>query len=698
MKHVKRPWCAMRYRGNLVDMHIPDWNSEFLSKFDSKTYVDLLEKAHVNAAYLYTSSCLGICNWPTKVGHHHSGLKGRDIVGEGIKECHRRGMDVILYHNWWSKWAYDAHPDWRFVSPKGENTADYLWNPGRYAVCCFNSPYSDFFVAQIEELCSGYDFEGLWIDMIFWPYTVCYCGHCRRRYHEETGKDLPKTVNWEDPEWVAFQRRREAWLADFVGRVTLTARCLKPGVTVGYQSAAWSLGWICGVGSKFFAHSDYVSGDFYGGAAEQSFVCKLFAHLTEKSLFEFMTPRCPDLSDHTTMKSRELLEAQAYSALAHNGRMLFIDAIDPVGTLDSHTYKELGAVAEKTMPYEPFLTPDAKSLADVGIYFNFESIINPKDNGKPVRDVGAGGAPLISAITNIARALMHGHISYGVLTPKNLDELGEFPIIILPELFMLDENEAHAFRKYVQQGGCLYAARSTSLLGCDGIRRKDFLLADIFGVSWEGQTVEELTYMAPTPGNESRFEPCTAQYPLTIKGSQMKVKVCDSARVLATVTLPYTDPKNPVKFSSANGNPNGVPTADPAIVLNQYGKGKVLYAAGCLESMGHDVHHAIFRRLLDVIAPIKPLIKTDVPKSVEIIVFEQAAEKRLLLSVLNFQSVLPNIPVNGARIAVRLDGRRALKLLRFPDNTELEFRQSDGYAEFDLPRLDTFLMFGLLYE
>ena len=134
---------------------------------------------------------------------------------------------------------------------------------------------------------------------------------------------------------------------------------------MGYQCAAWSTGWRSGIGSDFFAQGNYVSGDFYGGAAEQSFVCKMFTRLTEKPLFEFMTSRCHGLGDHTTMKRRELLLAQAYSALAHNGRMLFIDAIDPVGTLNPLVFEELGAVTEQTMPYEKFLTPDAKPLAPV---------------------------------------------------------------------------------------------------------------------------------------------------------------------------------------------------------------------------------------------------------------------------------------------------------------------------------------------
>ena len=183
-----------------------------------------------------------------------------------------------------------------------------------------------------------------------------------------------------------------------------------------------------------------------------------------------------------------------------------------------------------------------------------------------------------------------------------------------------------------------------------------------------------------------------------IAGSQMEVKVQDSARVLATVTLPYTDPKDPTKFSSAISNPNGIPTPNPALVLNQYGKGKVLYAAGCLERMEHNDHRDVFGRLLKLIAPEEPLVKTDVPKPVEILVFDQVAEKRLILSILNFQAELPGIPVHGARLALRLDGRRPMALWRVPDKSPVAFSQCEGYAEFEIPRIDTFLMLGLQYE
>jgi len=691
-------WHQTRYRANLVDMHIPDWHPAFLSRFDSKAYADLLQQARVQVAYLYASSCLGICYWPTKVGHQHDGLHGRDILGERVRECHARGMAVVVYTNWWSKWAYDNHPDWRFVNAKGENTADYLWTPGHYGVCCPNSPYTAYVMALVEELLTGYDVEGLWVDMIFWPYSVCYCSHCRRRYHDETGKDLPKVVNWEDPEWVAFQRRREAWLAEVVGGITALARRLKPGVTVGHQCAAWSTGWASGIGSEFFRQNDYLSGDFYGGAAEQSFICNFFSRLSEEPLFEFMTSRCPDLTDHTTTKSTELLEAQALAAVAHNGRFLFIDAIDPVGTMDPAIYAQMGQVFAKTAPYEPFLTPDARPLADVGVYLNFESLMDPRDNGRRVADVSAGRPPVVAAVSNLARTLVQGHVPYAVLTPKDLDALSAFPVIVMPELFMLSSREAEAFRRYVADGGSLYLARSTSLLTTDGVRQADFMLADVLGVRFVGQTREEVTYMAPVPGCEGLFAPSTAQHPLTLMGSQMTVEAVDSARVLATITLPYTDPKDPTRFASAISNPPGTATSFPAVVLNRYGKGRALYVAGALERMEHDAHREVFRRLLGLIAPQPPLVATDAPKAVEVVLFDQAQAGRLILSVLNLQADLPSIPVCAVRVRLRLDGRRPVRLMRFPGETAVPFQEDNSGIEFEVPRLETFLMLGLDYE
>ena len=43
-------WIKGNYRRNLMDMHIDDWNPEFLSKINVKEYVAALKDAGVQAA------------------------------------------------------------------------------------------------------------------------------------------------------------------------------------------------------------------------------------------------------------------------------------------------------------------------------------------------------------------------------------------------------------------------------------------------------------------------------------------------------------------------------------------------------------------------------------------------------------------------------------------------------------------------
>lgn len=696
-----RSWHETRYFGNLVDMHIPDMEDRYLSRFDSRTYVDLLARAETEVAYLSASSCLGLCYWPTRVGRMHAGLKGRDILGERIAGCHERGMTVVVYLNYWSKWAYETHPEWRILTADGLGTADYLWTPGRYGVCCFNSPYRHLVMDQVTELCKDYEFEGLWIDMDFWPHTACYCAHCRRRFLDEAGYELPRRIGWENPVWVTFQRARERWLAGFLADLTAHAKDLRPGMSVGHQCAAWYTGWDAGLSREALRQSDYLSQDFYGGPVEQSFVCKLLASQSEHRLFEYATSRCPDLTEHTTVKSREQLSGQMFATIAHNGRFTFIDAIDPEGTLNPAIYDQMGAIVREGRPFTAHLSPEATLCADVGIYFNFPSLINPRDNGRKVTEADQGRLPLVGAAVNIARTLLGGHLPYGVATLKNRDELDGFQVLVAGDLTVVDDDEACMLREYVRRGGSLYASRNASLLSTAGERRRDFLLGDLFGVAYEGETAETVTYMAPDAAASEAadlFAPYSAAYPLAVNGSQTLVRTSGDARVLARLTLPYTDPRDPARYASAISNPPGRPTDRPALVLNRYGRGRVLYAAGSLENAEHESQREFFRRILGVLLHRPLRVTIDAPRGVEVILLHQRERGRYLVNLLNHQAELPNIPVDGIKVRIHLGDRQAKALRLLPEDTVLPMQCTEGFADFTAPRLDTLLMFALSYE
>jgi hypothetical protein len=219
----------------------------------------------------------------------------------------------------------------------------------------------------------------------------------------------------------------------------------------------------------------------------------------------------------------------------------------------------------------------------------------------------------------------------------------------------------------------------------------DFMLADVFGASCRGETPEGFTYIAPGPAAGNLLAPYTADRPLSIYGTQFRVEPRDGAEVLATLTLPYTDPADLTRYASVWSNPPGRATTSASIVANRFGKGRSLYVAGDLER--HACHAGIFARLVRSIAP-KPFgLESDAPAAVEITRFEQPG--RLIVCLLNFQKDLPNIPVHDIKVRVRTDGRQARRVSLLPAGKEVPFTARAGRIEFTVPELETFHMLAV---
>ena len=707
---MKKKWYETAYRRNVIDVHIQDWDESFLSQFDAREYVEMLTLAQVQSAVVYAESHVGHHHYPTATGHAHRGLRGRDVVSEVLDLCHQNGIHVVVYYSViFDGWAYRQNPDWRIKRSDGTGVAEH----SRYGVCCPNSPYRDYVVAHVEEICNRFDFEGIRFDMTFWP-TVCYCRHCQRRYAHEVGGELPEVINWEDPRWVGFQRKREEWLTEFATLATETVKSIRPDVSVEHQAATSAGSWIRGVTWGMARQSDFLQGDFYGDALQGSFVRKLLRNLSENLPVGFETSSCVHVRNHTAIKSAELLEAKAHAALADAAAFVFIDGIDPLGTLNPAVYRRMGEVFSKTKQYEPYL--GGRPCEDVAVYLSTESKCDVADNGKDVDDPTLStSAPHVDAAVAVCRALLDHHIPYGVITKKNLAELSRHRVLVLPNVLMIDEEEVQAFREYVRSGGALYASRYTSLLTKDGIRKVDFLLSDVFGVSCVGETRERYTYVAPETGWGETFCGYTQRHPLGLNSSQMVVVAHPDTEILARTVLPYTMPPiwsnsslsssdvlrlnlpahvDDTRYASIHSNPPGVNTHHPAVVLHRFGEGKAIYVTGDLERDA--IHGDTFVNLVRLLAD-RFSFEADAPKSVEITVFHQEEGRRSIINAINFQKELPNVPVDGARVRLRLDAKKPSQLGVVPDGQRLDFDVRDGYVEFTVPRLETFAMFELEY-
>jgi hypothetical protein len=689
----KQAWFKTHWRRVLVDMHIPDWDPRFLAKVRPEDYVAKMESADVTAAMVYTNSHVGLCLYPTQAGKMHRGLHGKDFFGRTLELCHQRGISVTAYHSLiFNNQAHIDHPDWRIRAVRND-----LLPSGRYGTCCPNSPYRDFALAQTKEVCGGYDPESIFFDMTFWPGGVCYCPHCIRRYREETGEEPPRTVDWCDPAWVRFQRAREAWMDEFGRVITDQVRKVNPRMTVTHQFSTVLIAWGMGVPFSLADHCDYLSGDFYGEAIQQSIVCKVFFSLSRQRPFEFHTSRCLDLTDHVTTKSAARLETQALLAPAHSSAFMFIDAIDPAGTLNPGTYARIRSIFDKMAPYEPELGGDL--AADVAVYFSEESKFDPADNGKPVAEVNASGnMPHWNALLGACRALQEHHIPFTVVTKRNLADLSKFQVLILPDVLMMDKREADAVRKFVRQGGSLYASYRTAVRRTDGTAGDNFMLADVFGADLREEQFPGLTFFTPkTPEFKTWISP---QDHIIHSGGQLAVST--KATVLATRTPPWTDPARGQifgdTFASIHSNPPGPAGTAPAIVVNTFGKGKSVYAAGALEAVNHDVNKHVFTNLVRMLMSKPPWVRAKTHPAIEVVLIHQSDRQRLVASFLKTDPALVelDIPVTMALRAPK--GKTPKRLIRLPDKTAIPTAVRNGYAEANLCATETLTMVALDYE
>jgi hypothetical protein len=694
---MTQPWYKNIYRRAVVDQHITDINADFLADFDAEHYVGMIRQSNAQAMFMYAQSVVGQAFYPSKVAPVHANLNGRNLPQEVIDEARRHGLKVVLYMSLvWDTWACRNHPDWKVKDTHGIGIADDISSTAthRAGLCCVNSPYRDYTRDLTREICETFDMEGIRMDMTFWP-RPCYCRHCRKRYADEVGGEIPEIVNWEDPRWVAFQRSRERWMAEFAGRQTQTALAANPALSVEHQASSLTheAGWRFGVDSKLALQNTYLQGDFYGGTIQGSLVRKLFYNLSPNRPVGFETCVSISLANYTAVKSRGLLEAAASAAIADGCAFIYITSIDPVGTLEPTTFERMGEIWGRTQRYEPHMGGELQQ--DVAVYFSLNSKCNFADNGKHVEASNlAPSSSHVDAVVGACRALRDNHIPFGVITDTSLDQLSRHKLIVLPDVLMMNAAEVEAFRDYVRQGGKLYASRHTSLVSSDGHYRDDFMLADVFGVQCAGETSEAFTYIAPAPGHEALFGAYSYSHPLGLGERQQLIAAQPEADVLGELALPWTHPADQWRFASIHNNPPGRYTGRPAIVHNRYGAGQAIYVSGAIERAGS--RPELFINLLQRMGPTWSF-ESNAPKPVEITLFHQPDESRWLINLINFQQALPNIPVRDIHVRLRV-AQQPARLLQLPMERELPFERSADGISFTLPLLETFAMLALEYE
>lgn len=661
-------WYEKAYRRHLCDMHIEDWDPQFLSQFSPEKYVQDLVTAKVQNPMIYLQSHVGLCYYPTRSGVMHKALEGReDLIKRTIDLCHEAGMPVVGYYSLiFNTREHDAHPDWRMRKSDGlsqrENPVpqspamDFSAAPSyRYGLCCPNNPdYRQFVFTQIEEMLDYFTLEGLFFDMPFWEHT-CHCPRCRQRWEEEVGGTIPSD-DPTDPRYPTLLRKKRQWMGEFISAITTFIKGIAPNLSVEYNFAAaisHDASLCCGF--EVAEASDFVGGDLYGGIYNHSAACKFYKNITKNQPFDYMFSRCkPRLSMHTLTKTHDQLLTEVMATAAHHGASMVIDALDPVGTTDSRFYELMGRVYDFESRYEPFF--GGEMVEDIGIYYNPTARYNPRGEEFHV----------MPALKQLTKTLISNHIPFGVT--GSFHSLDNYQILVAPSLTDMDEDDFDRIENYVRQGGNLYLS---------GLESEVFVTR-LLGCSVRGRTQENHIYLAPTKNWEELFLGFNRKYPLPFNGTAPLIEPTADAEVLATLTLPYTYSKD-IQFASIHSNPPGIATEHPMVIRQHVGKGTVIWSAVNLEAVELGEYGKIFTNLMNLFSP-RYNFSTTAAKDVELTLFRQ--ENRMLLHAVHMTEDETVSDTPAFAVSVRTD-KAPNQVLLAPEGTAVPFTYQDGVTTFN---------------
>lgn len=669
-------WYEKCYSRLLVDNHITDLNPEYMSKFDPAEYITTVKNSGVDSVMLYACCHNGNCYYPTKCGHQHKGLKGRDIFGETVQGLRDAGIVPIAYYT--VIFHNDSAKRFPHGVPVDRSGSTY---DGRYHYGCPNNPdIVHFYQEQIKEIIQ-YPIDGIFIDMTYWP-RVCCCESCQTKFRNETGLEIPDTINWSDPVWLKFQQFREDSLAEFAKRLTGTAKENKTGITVVHQFSPVLHGWRLGQSRGLAEASDYTSGDFYGGKRQQRLALKIFEAYSTYKPCEFMTSRSINLKDHTSTKSDEELYLHALTTLANGSAYFFIDAINPDGTLEQDFYQRLKRINQKLLPFKEIIAHHRPELyGEVGIYFAIESCVNLLNNGKKLEDIKEINSnmvqranPVIEELQGLTCLLQNLHIPHRIITERQ-EDYSSLKVLIVPNANYLRQKEYEKIRKFVQRGGLVIATGHTSICSREE-KYDDFQLSDVFGIHYSGKNTDICHYLS-------------IQNSLISSNSIAPLATVTTARAHGYVNLPDFPVNDPEHYASIHSNPPGKTTGFAGITENNYGKGKCFWIYSNLLGIDQFSQQEFSRIFLKQHLPAFVTESENLPYSTEITLLKSKTEEAWLLTVINYQDELPNIPLLDIRITVRIPENRGIReIIQISDGKKISFRQRDDFLSLEIPYLE----------
>ncbi len=532
-------------------------------------------------------------NYPSAILKNHDSNLPAGYIDKEIADYKKRHVRILaVVPPGLQGEIYAEHPDWRRITtnttliPQVDTKVSPIGGP-----LCLLGPWGDRLIDILAEVLTKYpDVDAFSFDGLH-DSGSCYCAHCRANYRADTGREIP-AIDMNDPEFRRYQCWEDRRLESLVERMQTRLKHIKPNVAlVTWTTNAGRFGHFLDIPRNMSARMNLLldapdqefwmdetnRGNTLVPAFANAVIWSMSDHRVAFSspyLFSHGNPYGPDSFPPQEVLHRMLL------ALTYGARPSMALA-QPVALQDA-TYDSMREIRRRT-PWMTHVQPEpwaALLMSDATrVFYGRES--------------GRVEERYLANVLGVFRTSVEEHLPMTVIQDWNLNakDLARYKVLVLPNTACLSDAQCRVIADYVKGGGGLVATMDASLCDEMGEPRKDFGLADIFGVHYqgilkaEGGKTEALDVNFVKGLDASYWEKRKNIY----KFRMGKSPVCADPRLNAYLGAdPVTFKGQAVAVGNLSADAasagtlavtEGEGTSLPAIVTHAVGKGHVVYMA-----------------------------------------------------------------------------------------------------------------------
>jgi hypothetical protein len=653
---------------------------------DVEQWADYWASLKIDAVMVSVTGILAF--YQTKVPFHRKGkfLGSRDFFGECCAAAKKRGMHVIARMSPDLNWedAVQAHPEW-FQRDSQGNAVQHTEDRRLLRTCMFSNYMTDYMPAIMREVNGLYDIDGLFTNA--WPplgsLPVCYCEQCRK---------LPPAGTIEY--WEKFNERTiYLWkLYDSIAKEKKPSNFYFANLGGGIRSTAdlVKLGEVC---EWFQSDNQGRGGDDtpIWGCALQGRVCsavqkgKMATNVT--AAWSTGTPRWRNVYKSPAEQEMWFNETLASGMVPYHH---IIGGENGMG--EDRRWLEPAKKYFAWMARHDVHFVNKRSIANIGVVMGQRTHLFYR----PPR-----GAAMREYMDGMYLALLEGRFLFDFVHEDKLasEDLAKYAALLLPNTALLSDEQCRQLQAYVEAGGSLLATYETSLYTERNQKRAEFGLADVFGIRKAGESIGTTgnAYLARIERQHAIVEGFVNTH--WIPGAENRIRIAPVENPVLSVVPGF------VAYPPELSYPVQARTNEPAVVIRQSGRSRLVYFPGDIERTMWRSGHTDLARLLQ--NAIRWVSGGDSTVSVQgegvIETFAWETEAGVAVHLLNYTNPAMHrgwirnfYAIGPQKVRVALpQGRRARRVELLRAEKDIPFRVSSGILEFTVPTVASYEVAGV---